>query len=78
MPVIVMIATENSTIFRVEPARWIVAHSGTTNPATEERTPLASVHLRVTGIVAADDDVPSAVRYAGSMFLSSTKGLRRA
>ena len=62
----------------VEPARWMVAHSGTTKPATGLLTPLASAHLRVTGIVASDDDVPRAVTYAGSMFLRIFSGLRRA
>lgn len=45
----------------------IVAHNGTTNPATPSSTPLAIVWRSVTGMVAADDDVPSAVKYAGSI-----------
>ena len=39
-----------------------VAQSGTTKSATSGLTPLAMVWARVTGIVAADEDVPSAVR----------------
>jgi len=56
MPVIVMMARENRTIFSVDPERWIVAASGTTNPATGRLTPLAWTHRRVTGIVAAEDE----------------------
>ena len=37
---------------------WIVAQSGTTNPATSGRTPILTVCASVTGIVAADDCVP--------------------
>ena len=54
-------AMENETIFTVEPARWIVAHSGTTNEAIGRRTPSSRVWRRVTGMVAAEDEVPRAV-----------------
>ena len=67
VPVIVMIANENRTIFMVEPDRWIVAHRGMVNPATRSSTPLRAAHLSVTGMVAAEEDVPSAVAYAGSI-----------
>lgn len=49
-------------IFIAEPDIWIVAHSGTENPATPSDTPFFNVWRIVTGIVAADDDVPSAVK----------------
>ncbi len=48
-------------IFIIEPERWIVAHSGTTNDASSGRTPSFTVWASVTGIVAADDCVPRAV-----------------
>ena len=46
----------------VEPARWMVAHSGIANDATGSEVPDLIDCRSVTGIVAADDDVPSAVR----------------
>ena len=67
-------ANENAVIFIIEPARWIVAHSGTTKLATASLTLLRFTCSNVTGIVAADDEVPRAVKYAGSMFLIATKG----
>ena len=57
-----MIATAKVVIFSVEPARWIVAHSGTTKSAIASGTPLRLVHSVVTGIVAAEELVPRAVR----------------
>ena len=56
-----MIAIEKMVIFMVEPDRWIVAHSGITKSATALDTPLFFVLRRVTGMVAAEDEVPSAV-----------------
>ena len=50
-----------AVIFIIEPERWIVAHSGTTNDASSGRTPSFTVWASVTGIVAADDCVPRAV-----------------
>ena len=58
------------------PDIWIVAHNGTTNPATPSLTPKALVRARVTGIVAADDCVPNAVKYAGIIRHNSFSGLR--
>ena len=49
-------------IFDVEPARWMVAHSGTVKEATASDTPFLFVCASVTGIVAAEEDVPRAVR----------------
>ena len=40
----------------------MVAHSGTTKPATESETPFFLVEARVTGMVAAEDEVPRAVK----------------
>ena len=48
--------------FDVEPARWRVAHSGTVKEATASDTPFLFVCASVTGIVAAEEDVPRAVR----------------
>ena len=61
MPCIIINASAHATIFSVLPDKCIVAHNGTTNPATPSSTPLAIVWRSVTGMVAADDDVPSAV-----------------
>ena len=54
-------AREKATIFTVEPARWTVAQSGITNEAIGRRTPVLIDWRRVTGMVAAEDEVPSAV-----------------
>ena len=56
------IAKAKEKIFEVEPARWMVAHSGTVKEATASDTPFLLVCASVTGIVAADEDVPNAVR----------------
>ena len=53
---------EKQVIFTMEPDKWMVAHRGTTKPATEPETPFFLVDASVTGIVAADDDVPRAVK----------------
>ena len=62
MPCINIKATAQAVIFMALPDKWIVAHSGTTNPATPSRTPLSCVCFNVTGIVAALLDVPNAVK----------------
>ena len=56
------IAKAKAKIFDVEPARWIVAHSGTVKEATASDTPFFFVWRSVTGMVAAEEEVPSAVR----------------
>ena len=61
-PVIIEIANAQAVIFIALPERWIVAHSGMTNPAIDSSTPFLIVCLSVTGIVAADDWVPNAVK----------------
>ncbi len=61
-PWVSTIAKAKAKIFEVEPARWIVAHSGTVKEATASDTPFFLVWASVTGIVAADEEVPSAVR----------------
>ena len=48
--------------FIEEPGMWMVAQSGTVKPATPLSTPFFSLCLKVTGMVAADDAVPNAVR----------------
>ena len=67
-------AMAQHTIFIVEPDMWIVAHKGTTNPATELSTPQAIVCRSVTGMVAADDCVPKAVKYAGNIVFKDLNG----
>ena len=49
-------------IFNVLPDKWMVAQSGITKPAMSSLTPFFTVWRRVTGIVAADDWVPNAVK----------------
>ena len=61
MPCIIINAKAQATILSILPERCIVAQSGTTKSATPRDTPLSIVCLRVTGIVAALDCVPSAV-----------------
>ncbi len=51
----------------VSPERWIVAHNGMTKSAISSETPLSLLLSRFTGIVDAEDCVPSAVKYAGAM-----------
>ena len=51
-----------------------MAHKGITKPATPSLTPSFFACASVTGIVAADDCVPSAVKYAGSIVPSSLSG----
>ena len=55
-------ANANEKIFEVEPARWIVAHSGLVKDATASDTPFFFVWRSVTGMVAAEEEVPRAVR----------------
>ena len=58
----------------VSPAKWIVAHNGTTKFATSSETLFSFAEANVTGIVAADDWVPTAVRYAGIIVFNNFKG----
>ena len=74
MPFIIMSANAHATIFSILPDMWMVAQSGTVKPAMSSLTPLFLVCSSVTGIVAAEDWVPSAVKYAGIMFQSSLNG----
>lgn len=62
IPCIIIMARAHDTIFIVLPDICIVAHNGTVKPATSRLTPIRIVCSRVTGIVAADDWVPSAVK----------------
>ena len=48
-----------------EPGMWMVAQSGTTNPATPSLTLFFNVRAKVTGMVAADDEVPRAAELLG-------------
>ena len=52
----------------------MVAHSGITKLTTGSDTPILRALRKVTGIVAAEDMVPTAVRYAGSMHLIRCNG----
>ena len=61
-PVNKQIVSAHAVIFIALPLRWIVAQRGMTKPATSFLTPAFSVCARVTGIVAAEELVPNAVR----------------
>lgn len=62
MPFKYMSATPTDVSVIVEPDKWIVAQSGTTKLATPSSTLFAFAWRSVTGIVAADDCVPMAVK----------------
>ena len=62
MPFIRQTVRAQQVIFIIEPGMWIVAQRGIVNPATSSLTPFFLVLSSVTGMVAADDEVPSAVR----------------
>ena len=62
IPFIRQTARAQQVIFIALPDRWMVAQRGTVNPATPSLTPLAMLWRRVTGMVAADEDVPRAVK----------------
>ena len=62
MPVIVTMAKAYRVSLIIEPEMWMVAPSGMTKPATGREMPFLSVDSRETGIVAAEDEVPSAVK----------------
>ena len=70
-------AKAKEKIFEVDPAKWIVAHRGMVKEATASETPFFLVWRRVTGIVAAEEEVPRAVRYAGSMVSRALSGFLR-
>ena len=61
IPVVYITANEQATILSIEPERLIVAHSGTAKLAIEFLTPFDKVDSSVTGIVAAEEEVPRAV-----------------
>jgi len=58
----IMSARAHAVIFRMLPDIWIVAQRGTVKPAISSDTPFFLVCSRVTGMVAADDCVPRAVK----------------
>jgi len=57
-----MTAVAQVTSVMVEPHRWMVAHRGTVKLAMPSLTPLRLLACRATGMVAALDMVPSAVK----------------
>ena len=62
IPCIIIKARAHATILSVLPDRCIVAQSGITKPAMSDDTPFFLVCSNVTGIVAAEDCVPKAVK----------------
>src|SRR5699024_11698497 len=61
----------------VLPAKLTLASNGTAKSATFSRTFICLVLCNVTGIVAAEDCVPKAVKYAGDIVLSICNGFCR-
>ena len=61
-PVMRMRARAQETIFSVLPERCIVAQRGITKELTSSETPFFFVCASVTGIVAAEEAVPRAVK----------------
>src|SRR5574344_954159 len=61
IPSIIIIANEQAVILSALPDRWMVAHRGIVKRAIPSLTPFFMVDLSVTGMVAADEEVPSAV-----------------
>src|SRR5690606_22224561 len=75
MPLMVIMAKAQAVIVTVDPDRWVVTHKGMTNAARNPRAPIFFVSSSVTGIVAADDCDPSAVKEAVTIILINAKGL---
>ena len=67
-------AVEHIVIVVILPPMWILAHSGATKSAIFAFTPFVCMASMLTGIVAAEDWVPRAVKYAGSIFFKRAKG----
>ena len=74
IPLSIIMARAQLVRVIVLPERCIVAQRGITKSAISPLTPFFFVCSSVTGIVAAEDCVPRAVKYAGIMFLSRAKG----
>ena len=55
-------AVTQDVIVTTLPIRWIVALKGITNSLISSDTPLFRAHSMLTGIVAAEDCVPKAVK----------------
>lgn len=62
---IIKMAVTQDMMVIIEPARWIVAHSGTTKLAICSETPFFRAISTFVGMVAADDWVPAAVNQPG-------------
>ena len=71
-----MTPIEQDTSVIVLPDKWIVANSGTVKSVTFSDAPVLRACLNVTGIVAADDCVPSAVKYAGAIVFIKNERIR--
>ena len=61
-PLMRQMVSAQQVIFIIEPERWIVAQSGMVKPAMPSVTPFFRVCFSVTGMVAAEEEVPSAVK----------------
>ena len=61
-----------STQLKHEPSMCIVAPSGRTRSEMSRGTPLRSAASRFAGMLATDEQVPSAVRAGGRMFRRMT------
>ena len=71
---IIKTAVTQLVIVIILPAIWIVAQSGTTKSLISSETPLFLAHSTFTGIVAAEDWVPSAVIYPGIWCFNNWSG----
>ena len=54
-------AVAQAVMVIMEPAMWMLAQSGTTKLRICSQTPSLAAHCKLTGMVAAEDWVPSAV-----------------
>ena len=75
MPFNIMTVIAQLVSVIVLPDKWMVAQRGTANSAIPSSTPFNFACRNVTGIVAAEDWVPMAVKYAGIIVLINLKGL---
>ena len=62
MPCMSIRATAQAVIFMHEPLMWMVAHRGMAKSVTSVETFIRRAWRTVTGMVAAEDEVPRAVK----------------
>ena len=62
IPLTKQMVRAHAVIFIIEPGMWMVAQRGTVKPAMSSLTPFFFVCSNVTGMEAAEDEVPRAVK----------------